>query len=40
LTEAGWTVVRVWEHEPVAMAASRVAGTVAAVRSMLAEARD
>ena len=28
LTAAGWTVVRIWEHEPVAAAASRVAGAV------------
>lgn len=25
LKEAGWTVLRIWEHEPVAEAASRVA---------------
>lgn len=32
LTEAGWTVVRVWEHEPVEAAADRVAGAVAVAR--------
>jgi len=28
LTEAGWTVVRVWEHEEPAEAAARIAGVV------------
>jgi DNA mismatch endonuclease (patch repair protein) len=28
LSEAGWTVVRVWEHEDVNAAADRVAGVV------------
>lgn len=28
LEAAGWTVVRVWEHEPVAVAAQRVASVV------------
>ena len=30
LTAAGWTVVRIWEHEPAAKAADRIAETVAA----------
>lgn len=29
LAEAGWTVIRIWEHEPVARAAKRVADAVA-----------
>ena len=33
LTDAGWTVVRVWEHEPVEVAANRVAAIVASARS-------
>lgn len=33
LTAAGWEVVRVWEHEDPATAASRVAAAVAARRS-------
>jgi DNA mismatch endonuclease (patch repair protein) len=32
LQEAGWTVVRVWEHEPVEEAVGRVAATVAGAR--------
>jgi DNA mismatch endonuclease, patch repair protein len=32
LREAGWAVVRVWEHEPPASVASRVAATVRARR--------
>jgi DNA mismatch endonuclease (patch repair protein) len=28
LTEAGWTVVRVWEHEPVASAVTRILATL------------
>lgn len=28
LTEAGWTVIRIWEHEPVAEAADRIAQAV------------
>jgi DNA mismatch endonuclease (patch repair protein) len=32
LTAAGWTVVRIWEHEPAAEAADRIAETVAATR--------
>lgn len=35
LREAGWTVVRVWEHEPSGAAAERIAG---AVRSTAREA--
>lgn len=30
MAEAGWDVVRVWEHEPVDAAAARVAEAVAA----------
>lgn len=30
LREAGWTVVRVWEHEPPAAAAQRIAAAVQA----------
>lgn len=30
LTEAGWEVVRLWEHEPAAAAAARVAAIVRA----------
>lgn len=30
LREAGWTVVRIWEHEPAHVAAERVAGVVRA----------
>lgn len=33
LTAAGWTVVRVWEHEDPAEAAQRVAGVVRARRA-------
>jgi DNA mismatch endonuclease (patch repair protein) len=33
LVAAGWTVVRVWEHEPAADAAQRVASAVVAQRS-------
>lgn len=33
LRQAGWTVVRVWEHEPAGMAAARIAGTVMALRT-------
>jgi DNA mismatch endonuclease (patch repair protein) len=33
LAAAGWTVVRVWEHEPAAEAALRVAAAVAGQRS-------
>jgi DNA mismatch endonuclease, patch repair protein len=36
LTLEGWTVVRVWEHEPVDDAARRVASAVAAARMMIA----
>lgn len=32
LTEAGWAVVRVWEHEDPEQAADRIAATVAAHR--------
>jgi DNA mismatch endonuclease (patch repair protein) len=32
LRAAGWTPVRIWEHEPVAEAAARVAAIVGAVR--------
>ncbi|MEU5826304.1 very short patch repair endonuclease [Micromonospora tulbaghiae] len=32
LMAQGWKVVRVWEHEPVAEAAARVAATVTALR--------
>ncbi|MGH8791977.1 MAG: very short patch repair endonuclease, partial [Stackebrandtia sp.] len=32
LDEAGWTVIRVWEHEDVAAAAQLVAGTVRKLR--------
>lgn len=32
LTEAGWHVIRVWEHEPAPAAADRVARTVRARR--------
>jgi DNA mismatch endonuclease (patch repair protein) len=33
LAGAGWTVVRIWEHEPVEPAASRVAEVVARLRA-------
>lgn len=33
LREAGWTVVRVWEHEDTASAVSRIASTVAQLRA-------
>jgi DNA mismatch endonuclease, patch repair protein len=29
LTEAGWQVVRIWEHEPAEQAAKRIAHVVA-----------
>jgi DNA mismatch endonuclease, patch repair protein len=32
LEEAGWTVVRVWEHEPVESAASRIVEVVTRLR--------
>ncbi|WP_433320149.1 very short patch repair endonuclease [Micromonospora chersina] len=32
LASQGWTVIRIWEHEPVADAAARIAETVAARR--------
>ncbi|MEU4557474.1 very short patch repair endonuclease [Actinoplanes sp. NPDC023936] len=32
LTDAGWTVLRVWEHEPVDQAAARIAETVTTLR--------
>lgn len=32
LTEAGWTVVRLWEHEPPAAAAERIAQAVRTAR--------
>ena len=32
LSELGWTVVRVWEHEPPEAAANRVADVVARIR--------
>ncbi|MCZ7472774.1 very short patch repair endonuclease [Micromonospora sp. WMMC273] len=32
LEAAGWTVIRVWEHEPSDQAASRIASTVRALR--------
>jgi DNA mismatch endonuclease (patch repair protein) len=32
LSESGWTVVRVWEHEDVDSAADRIAGAVQACR--------
>jgi DNA mismatch endonuclease (patch repair protein) len=35
LAEAGWTVVRVWEHEPIDEAASRVAAVVADRRAVV-----
>ncbi|MGI5180146.1 very short patch repair endonuclease [Dactylosporangium sp. CA-152071] len=33
LIQAGWTVVRVWEHEPAAQAAARIAATVSSARA-------
>lgn len=36
LTELGWAVIRVWEHEDVAGAAARVAATVSARRETVA----
>ena len=33
LEAAGWVVVRVWEHEPTAVAARRVAATLLAIRA-------
>ena len=36
LSEAGWTVVRVWEHEPVDEVAARIAETVNSLRATLA----
>jgi len=35
LTAAGWTVVRIWEHEPATEAADRIAETVAATSLQL-----
>lgn len=35
LTEAGWLVIRVWEHEPPTQAAERVAAAVAMRRGMI-----
>jgi DNA mismatch endonuclease (patch repair protein) len=32
LTEAGWTVIRIWEHEDPSSAAARVAAVVSALR--------
>jgi DNA mismatch endonuclease, patch repair protein len=32
LSDAGWTVVRIWEHEDVSAAAARVAATLAELR--------
>jgi DNA mismatch endonuclease (patch repair protein) len=32
LTTEGWTVIRIWEHEPTADAADRIAATVTAIR--------
>jgi DNA mismatch endonuclease (patch repair protein) len=34
LAEAGWRVVRVWEHEPVTLAADRVESELGAVGSL------
>ena len=35
LEEAGWTVIRVWEHEPVEAAVSRVATKVSELRNSI-----
>ncbi|SCG69885.1 very short patch repair endonuclease [Micromonospora inositola] len=32
LAAQGWTVIRIWEHEPVAEAAARIAETITAMR--------
>ncbi|WP_430791883.1 very short patch repair endonuclease [Actinoplanes sp. G11-F43] len=34
LAGAGWTVLRVWEHEPIDEAADKIAETVSALRRM------
>ncbi len=39
LAEAGWRVVRVWEHEPPAEAAARIAGLVRAAAPVPASVR-
>lgn len=33
LTEAGWSVVRVWEHEPPEMAANRIQAVLTGIRA-------
>ncbi len=33
LEEVGWTVIRVWEHEPVEAAVARVAAKVSELRT-------
>lgn len=40
LAESGWQVVRLWEHEPVALAAERVVGAVRERRAMLSPRDD
>jgi DNA mismatch endonuclease (patch repair protein) len=39
LAQAGWTVLRVWEHEPVDDAADRITATVIALRGTPAVSR-
>jgi len=34
LSEMGWTVVRIWEHEPVEEGVARIAASLAQARSM------
>ncbi|MEV4134052.1 very short patch repair endonuclease [Dactylosporangium sp. NPDC049742] len=34
LATQGWTVIRIWEHEPIGEAAARIAETVTAMRSV------
>lgn len=40
LTEAGWTVLRVWEHEPIDDAVQRILATVQILRSGKAPPSD
>ncbi|TYB96309.1 very short patch repair endonuclease [Micromonospora sp. WP24] len=34
LAAQGWIIVRIWEHEPIAEAAARIAAVVTAIRSV------
>ena len=40
LSESGWTVLRVWEHDPPQLAADLVADTLAALRSGSSQRRN